>query len=373
MASISRRARKDGTTAWRVAYRDPGNPTPTSATFDTHEAADRFATMVDRLGGPAARRQLARLEDGSDGHTLAEVLEDYAARHRKLTPGTVDEYRRILTRSGLAEALGGIPVDLIVDDDVEAWVSARAGTISEETGDRIAPKTIKNEHGLLSTLLGHAVTRGWARSNPARGIELPEIELADPLVLTREQYEAIHQAMDPDYQALVQVLGSTGIRWGEATALQWRDITPGTPPQMVVRRAWKRGQKGAWRVEGLPKSKRSRRKFSIPQKLVDTLPDRGAPGALVFPNREGGAIAHSNFHQRKWVRACEAAGVTDPRPRIHDLRHYFASVMLAAGVPIHVVSERMGHDDISTTVKLYAFLTPEAQAAGLDDMEAMLI
>lgn len=374
MASISRRPRKDGTTAWRVQYRDPGNPAPTTATFDSHDAAEQFADMVDRLGGPAARRQLARLEQGGPtGHTLSEVLDDYIARHRKLTPGTTDDYRRILTRSGITEALGHIPVHLIVDDDVEDWVTARASTISDVTGEQISPKTVKNEHGVLSTILNHAVKRGWANTNPARGIELPDIPPAEPLVLTREQYTAIHAHMDPAYQPLVEFLAVTGARWGEATALQWRDITTGTPPRLSIRRAWKKGKAGGWRVEGLPKTVSSYRSFTVPQKLVDKFGPRRTPNSLVFPNKAGTAITHSNFHQRKWVRACEAAGVTDPRPTIHDLRHYFASILLAAGVPIHVVAERLGHDDIRTTVKIYAFLTPEAQAAGLEDMEAMIL
>ena len=50
MTSISRRQRAEGPTAWRVQYRDPGNPTPTTATFDDDETAARFGTLVDRLG-----------------------------------------------------------------------------------------------------------------------------------------------------------------------------------------------------------------------------------------------------------------------------------------------------------------------------------
>lgn len=373
MASIMRRPRSDGTTAWRVQYRDPGNRTPTGATFDDYDTAERFSDLVDRLGGPAARRILERSEHGDTSPTLTAALADYLARSHDITDGTKDDYERIFDRSTITERLGELPVSTITDDDVHAWLAHRSSMISEQTGAGLSAKTIHNEHGILSTVLQHAVTRGWATGNPAKGVRLPRLDPADPLEITRAQYEAIHKAMDPDYQALVEFLAVTGVRWGEVTALQWRDITTGAPPRVTVRRAWKKGQKGAWRVEGLPKSDASHRSFTVPQKLVDKLGDRGPKGGLVFPNKAGTAITHSNFHQRKWVRACEAAKVMDPRPRIHDLRGYFASVMLAAGVPIHVVSRRLGHQNIGTTVRVYGHLTRDAQHAGLDDMEAMLL
>ena len=102
---------------------------------------------------------------------------------------------------------------------------------------------------------------------------------------------------------------------------------------------------------------------------------RGTPGKrgdLVFKGATGKPIQHTNFHARKWVRACEAARVMDPRPRIHDLRHYMASTLLAAGVPIHAISRRLGHEKISTTVDTYGHLTPDAMVAGLDTMESVL-
>lgn len=373
MASISRRPRRNGTTAWRVQYRDPGNPIPTTATFDTYDKAEQFSDLVDRLGGPAARRQLARAEQGDASPTLNAALDDYLARSHDITDGTRDDYKRIFERSTIRDRLGDLPVTLVTDDDIHGWVKHRSTMVSEQTGGGLSPKTIKNEHGLLSTVLEHAVSRGWALSNPARGVRLPKLKTSDPLVLTREQFQAIHSKIDPDYRAFVEFLAATGVRWGEATALQWRDISDGGPPRVTIRRAWKKGQKGAWTVAGLPKTDASHRTFTIPQKLLDKLGDRGKASELVFPNKAGTAITHSNFHQRKWVRACEAAKVTDPRPTIQDLRHYFASVMLAAGVPIHVVSKRLGHESITTTVNVYAFLTPEMQAAGLEDMEAMLL
>lgn len=373
MASIQRRLMKDNRPSFRVQFRIDGHST--SESFDTYDEAERFGDLVDRLGGAAARRKLER-SNGSltaDGPTLNNVLEDYIKRARHTTEGTRDDYRRIFTRSGIADHMGDMPVRSIVDDDVQEWLDYRTTTPSDLTGDVVSPKTLRNEHGLLSTVLAHAVERGWADSNEAKGARLPAKVKPDMFVMTDDQYRAIHDAMDPDYQPLVEFLAVTGARWGEATALQWRDINAkASPPLVTIRRAWKKGKAGGWHVAGMPKSSAGYRTFTVPARLIQRLGTPGKPDALVFPNKTGGPIAHTNFHARKWRRACDTAGVTDPYPKIHDLRHYCVSTLLSAGVPIHAVSRRIGHTSITTTVNVYGYMTPDMQVAGLDTMEAII-
>lgn len=373
MASIRRRTRTDGSTAWRVeGYRPTG--ARTSLTFETHSAALDHAALVDRLGWEAARAILARREGTtSTAPTLPEVLQDYLSRAHDITEGTRDDYVRILDRSGIAEHMGALPVDLITEDDIHAWINTRKNTPSAITGRQISAKTIANEHGLLSTLLSHAVSRGWRTDNPARGIRLPEQRRREMLILTPDQYAAIHAHMDPAYQPLIEFLAVTGARWGEATALQWGDINTRTsPPRVTISRAWKKGKQGEWATIGFPKTAAGNRSFTVPVRLIDRLGKPGKRTDLVFTNSAGKVVTHSNFHQRQWVPACEAAGVVDPRPRIHDLRHFMASTLLASGVPIHAVSRRLGHEKISTTVDVYGHLTPDAQVAGLDTMGGVL-
>lgn len=376
MASISRRPRRNGTVAWRVQFRLSPGGKPTTETFESYEDAQNFSLQVDRIGGQAAQRKRNQQDAGigAAGPTLSDALEDYIARAHHITEGTKSDYTRIFKRSGISEQLGDIPVRLLTDDDVHAWLRDRSTVPSEQTGELVAVKTLRNEHGLLSTVCAHAVAREWATMNVARQVKLPKAGRAHPLVLTDEQYKAIHAKIPERYQPVTEFLAVTGVRWGEATALQWRDInTSVTPPRVTIRRAWKRGQKTSDRVAGLPKTSAGNRTFTIPQRLIERLGDRGDSSDLVFPNTKGNRLSHQHYHDRAWVPACEAAGVTDPRPRIHDLRHYMASTLLAAGVPIHAVSRRLGHESITTTVNIYSFLTPDMQVAGLDRMEGMLL
>jgi integrase len=88
---------------------------------------------------------------------------------------------------------------------------------------------------------------------------------------------------------------------------------------------------------------------------------------LVFTASRGGQILHRTFWSRYWLPAVEHL---EPRPRIHDLRHTHASWLLARGVPIHIVSARLGHENISTTVDTYGHLLPDAQLAASNAAQA---
>lgn len=368
MASIATRTRADGTTAWRVVFRlVPGGP-PTSETFDTAEQAHYFAKLVDRIGGRAAREK-RDAADRPQHPTLAKMLEAYIAQAPDLTDGTAAEYRRVLKRSGLKDRLGDLPVNLIDQEDVRQWITHRSAQVSETTHKRPSPKTLRNEHGLLSTVLGYALEQGHVPVNAAKGVRLPRVTPAPKRVLTDEEFQAIHEHARERYQPLIHWLAVTGMRWGEATALQWGAIRDGDMPQVTVSQAWKHGD--GTRVLGAPKTTRGTRTFTIPPGLLTELGDRGQPGDYVFTTERGGPVWHSWFHAKVWRPAILAAEVTPP-PKIHDLRRYCASTLLAAGVPIHVVQARLGHEDIGTTIGSYGYLTPDMQTAGMDRMAELI-
>ena len=87
--------------------------------------------------------------------------------------------------------------------------------------------------------------------------------------------------------------------------------------------------------------------------------------ALVFVNTTGGRIQNGAFHAHQWnpaVTRAMQAGLTQ-RPRLHDLRHSHASLMLAEGNSMYAVSRRLGHASITTTDARYSHLLPEMDEA----------
>jgi len=353
----------------------------TSETFgdaDTSEAdfaaAVEFKTLVAQVGGAAARR----IRDARNGQgqatrvpTLRAWFDTWSSTRTDVTDGTIAEDRRLANRSWMP-TFGDWPVDTIERDEIKKWVIARRSATTKRS-TTIASKTIKNEHGLLSTVLGAAVPK-WRPDNPARGIGIPDDVHEEMVFLTQAEFYLLLGYVPKQWRPLLVTLAGTGLRWGEITALRWKDVNmDATPPRLSVIQAWKKGV--TTRVIGRPKTKRSRRTISLPSQVVHELRllPHGEPDQYVFRGSRGGRIHHQNFHPRVWATAVrlannpvDADGNELPNaarlgknPRIHDLRHSHASWLIAQGTDIFKVSRRLGHESIKTTDDTYAHLMPD--------------
>lgn len=348
MASIQHRQRADGTVAHRVMFREKPGSGVVSETFDTADQADYFKNLVERIGGAAARAKRA-IADDRHGRTMAEVLDSYIESAPDISTGTGKEYRAVLGRSGLADITGDVGVDLITREDIEAWVRHRSKTPTKRTKQPPAAKTVANEHGLISTIFTHAVERGWCPTNPAKGVRLPKSIKAERAILTEQEFLTLWGKFSDRYKPLVWLLGATGLRWGEATALQWRDVTGAT---ITVQRAWKHGS-GSKRELGAPKTARAYRRIETTPKVIASLGTPGNPGDLIFTNTVGDRVNYQTFYRDHWKPACAAAKVSST---IHGLRHFAASYMLSQGADIFEVSRALGHESVSTTSDVYGHL-----------------
>ncbi|HTE71280.1 MAG TPA: site-specific integrase [Actinomycetes bacterium] len=367
MASIQKRARADGSVAYRVKFRFGGRMT--SETFDDPSAAGEFGALVDKLGGEAAVRiRDARDDDTHVGPTLADWFSHHLDHSPGMTVGTRAEYRRVAARSWMPN-LGHLPITAIDRDAVARWVARQAATLTARNTP-IAAKTIANQHGLLSTVMASAVAAGHRPDNPCRGLPLPRGRSEEMVFLTHDEFAVLLSHIPAVWRPLIVTLAGTGMRWGEATALLWADVDlDAAKPTIRVVRAWKKGD-GA-RVMGVPKTRRSVRTISLPPEVVDVLrPLQGRSGEYVFTGARGGTVHHQNFHTRVWRPAVgKLAGdrVVDgtmvrgdgKRPRIHDLRHSHASWLIAAGRPLPRIQRRLGHKSIQTTVDVYGHLTDD--------------
>lgn len=172
-------------------------------------------------------------------------------------------------------------------------------------------------------------------------------------------------------ETLLRMAGEAGLRRGELSGLKWSDLdlenrradirrsivtirkTPTTPMR---------------RVEA-PTKGRERRRVALSSTIVDQLhrwreESQPAPGGYVWPGADGGPM-HDRSTARAVERACHRAGLVDTtgRPLVttHGLRHTAASIMLAAGVPLVVVSRQLGHADVNVTARIYAHLLGDDQ------------
>jgi len=370
MASINRRQRTDGTEVWRVGYRQGGRLCWTP-TIGTAEGAVEMKGLIERLG-PDAALAILRQRSGRDVERSAPLLRDWLERHLRLleadaTPGTVAEYRRMAARTGLPSR-GPLPLDAITAETVREWVAWQRRQPARG-GRTYSPKSIRNAHGLLSSVLGSAVDAEVIAKNPARGVRLPSDTTEHEMeVLTEEEWVRFIDAMDPHYRPLTRFLLAVGCRIGEATALQVRDLDL-TRRTVRIRRAWKKGERGVYL--GTTKTRRGVRTVALSPGMCDELGALAAGRAgeeLVFTGKRGGRVQAQHYRNRQWERALVAAGITKPITP-HGLRHTSASWLLAAGVSPIVVQHRLGHESLATTSKVYAHLLTDAQAAAVDVMD----
>jgi integrase len=291
-----------------------------------------------------------------------------------------------------------------VEEAAEAWLeAARAGIVRNRSGEPYKPATIRSYEqnlrlrilpalgrerlgelslprlqryvdrlaagGLSAQTIGLSVAplrAIYARANrlgevnvhPTRGLALPAPRTPRRRVAAPAEVERVIEAIDAGDRALWATAIYTGLRRGELYALRWDDVDLAAGV-IHVRRGWDV-------VEGEiePKSRHGRRRVPIPAVLRDHLLERklASDGPLVF----GGANRARKMAERG-TAAMRAAGI-EPLA-IHDARHTYASLMIAAGVNAKALSEFMGHATIAITYDLYGHLMPGShdEAAGLLD------
>ncbi|MEU1853636.1 site-specific integrase [Streptomyces sp. NPDC019990] len=278
---------------------------------------------------------------------------------------------------------------------IQAWVNQLEKTVVRRGSKTklMSPKTIKNLHGLLSSILQEAVEADppLRDRNPCRGVRLPrtdddgttddEID-EDIEFLLPEEVTGIASCMrTPQGRRLVEDIYATGCRWGEISAFACRhlDTADAVKPRVRITRAWK-WSKSQGHYIGKPKSKRSRRSIRITLHTFDNWVEQGAltrgSDELVYHNGQGERLPYSTFYD-EWMAAVQRAkelGLlpAHKNPTIHDLRHSHAAALISAGHSLTYVQRRLGHESIKTTSDLYGHLLPEADDAAMTTIDASL-
>lgn len=181
-----------------------------------------------------------------------------------------------------------------------------------------------------------------------------------------------------------------GLRRGEALGLRWTDFHPTAATVQVthgVKRVKTRDTEGERHTElvlGELKTARARRTLYLTPQLMDALlahrdrqqterrrADAEWPDTdLIFVSEAGTMLDPDNI-SRRFVKIAERAGVG--RWHLHELRHTGASLMLAGGTPLHVVSEVLGHASIAVTKDVYGHLVQGEKRTAAEAMTAMLL
>lgn len=374
MPSLKVRRTKAGDVKYQVRFRLGG--TYSSRTFDTELEAAEFIKLCDDLKDTAAAlRYSARLEEtkAQAAVTLDKWFAEFVETRTGIEQRTTVDYQRVYDRH-ISPALGAMPIDSIDRPHIAGLINGMARPAKGEKP--LSAKTIANVHGLLSAALNDAVIRRKIPANPCVGFRLPrsgEADKEDAHFLTHDEFDRLYEATPTHYRALVLTLVGTGMRWAEAQALRVGEVDLDGLGTIKIIRATK-WIPGEGHVDGVPKTKKSRRTIIIPSQVKRALEPlvrgRGRE-EHVFTSATGLQIRHSTFHRLVWKKATAAAGI-DPAPRIHDLRHTHASWLLEFGMSLEQVQDQLGHESILTTRKVYGHLQPAMREALQKAAEAAL-
>lgn len=297
--------------------------------------------------------------------TLSAYLTDmwYPALERRRVQGkirrmTIDGYRSKITRH-VTPHLGGLKLAKLDPYTLDRWLGALA-----QSG--VSPHTAHHAYRVLHTALQQAVRWRLLASSPLAGVEVPTVPTRDGAVLSADEANAMLDAFrGHELEPIVVIALGAGLRRSELAALTWADVDFAAGTVKVWRGLHQR--KGETWYES-PKTKRSTRTISLPGWALALLKPLRALGPLVV--EDGAPMNPDHISDRFRAHAQASPGVKDIPLR--DLRHSHATIALASGVDVAVVSRRLGHSNLTTTDR---YLRPgraadEDAARKLDGMRA---
>jgi len=328
-AGIGYRRSADGSGGtWYIKYRAPvPGEYPRDVAVPTRQVKERIPNCRNRsqAEGVLMARRAAIFEGTYQPRrravptTLAGFAPRFLDSKRHLR--TANRYSQQL-RDYLVPFFRNKPLEAITGQDCLDYYNRRLDTDA-------AISTVNGELACLKSLFTEAIRAGVCEINPARGVKLLNPNNVRDRILSDEETAKLFvtaEGFDDFVRPLFHVLYHTGMRLGEALALEWADIE--FDHQRIVIRRSKTG-------EG--------RKVPLRDALADEFIrwKSGARGSRwVFPARYDTSKPMQSI-RKGWLRLCRSADVTDFRP--HDLRHNFTSMLQAQGVSDSIIMSITGH------------------------------
>lgn len=341
-----------------TTYKPPENTTPKKA----DKLAAEFAIEYEKkCKGMTSLNENMRFSD------MAEwFIENYAKN--KLKAITAYNYEHQI-RSHLINELGSIKLKDFTPAKITAFFK----------GQKFAPATCRKIFVILQSIFTRAVEQGFLKETPCtKAVILPKAEKPKEKkpFLTEHQARELLKMLEADTQfnRIIKVLLYTGMRSGECLALQWQDIDFENKTIHIENTLTDVGGKH-WLQP--PKTATSNRYIALSDILADILikqkehntakinklgRDYNHP-EMIFTNDYGNYVDRSglNVKFRKFVENTDFNFIT-----LHSLRHCNATLLINNGIDLKIVSELLGHSDVSTTANVYADVLHSAKVKAAD-------
>lgn len=305
-----------------------------------------------------------------------EWLEKYANDPINLTPDTRQNYINIL-KNRILPVYGHLKLTDIKTIHVLNFMNdlKKEGKRLDGKKGQLSASTIANCYRAFNNVLSRAADWKLIKDNPAKNVKPPKIKIKKSEVYSKEELNEIFRLLESyplQWQVLITLAITTGARQGEIAALEWNHIDTEKNTLLIEQSLTevvgkgvmvKSTKSGRIRAVSLPvslvnmlkklKTKQNEEQSKISDKLDKDWKDHN----FVFANEFGKPIRPDSISQW-WSRFIDKNKVK--KIRFHDLRHTSATLLINEGVHAKVISERLGHADISTTMNIYGHVLAEA-------------
>jgi integrase len=342
-------------------------------------------TRTFRGGKRDAQRELARLvAEAERGRTAGSsaTVSDLVVRWIETagpdwSPSTRRQHESAINRH-ITPLLGDRKLRSLSPSDLDWFYAELRKLPGRGDNTTMAPATVRRIYVIVRAALEQAVKWGWISTNPAIGSSPPKVRQAKIEPPDAEAVSALLETVkseDHAFFAYLRVAASTGARRSQICGLQWRDIDFDSG-RMLFTRGVVDGDQGI-----TVKSTKSDRAYRVAVDAATlgvlsqhrTNADRLAEQCGASVERTGFVFSYEVDGSKPW----RPDGVTHrwrrwrvkadlPNMRLHDLRHFMATTMLTAGVPVSVVAGRLGHARSATTLNIYSHFVESGDQAAAD-------
>ncbi len=309
--------------------------------------------------------------------TVGEYLDEWLDAIAHTVEGsTLSSYRRNV-RVHVKPAIGGV--------QLQKLDAAHLNRLYGQLREKLSVRTVRYIHTILHRALRDAMKWGRIIRNPSDAADPPRARDARaPEMRTWTGAELLRffaLVANSRYRAPWLVLATTGMRRGELLGLRWRDIDLDggrlsirqtvtlVDHEIVIANRTKTGRGRAVDLDASTISEMRAHRAKQAQELL-LLGIRADADTLVFCHPDARPYNPERF-SREFARSLDRHAEL-PRIRLHDLRHTWATLALAGGVPVKIVSERLGHSTSAITSDTYSHVTPTMGADAAEKVAGLI-
>lgn len=297
--------------------------------------------------------------------TFKNLVELYFEHCKsRLKPTTLDNKKYVIDLK-ILPYFENMPINTIDQNTVSKWQNELLN--SEENYTQTYLRTINNQ---LSAIFNYAIKYYKLPSNPARICGAMGKNKAETMLFwTKEEFDQFMAIVSdkPLSKVVFNLFFYTGLRCGELLALTYKDFDIENKT-VNINKSYARLNREDIIQE--PKTPKSKRIITLPQFICEIVQEYKNQ---LYDYRSNERLFHVTkyYLHHEMDRGCRKSGVK--RIRIHDLRHSHASLLIDMGIAPLLISERLGHENIETTLQTYSHLYPNKHSEVADKLQQLNI